>query len=119
MTTQEVAEKLVQLCREGKNMDAVNELYADDVVSHEMPGSPDEVAEGKDAVIEKHHKWFSSVEEVHGAEISDPQVSGNFFSVGMMMDVTYKEHGRMPMNELAVYEVKDGKIVSDRFFYNM
>jgi ketosteroid isomerase-like protein len=37
----------------------------------------------------------------------------------MNMDVTYKEGGRMPMNEIAVYEVKDGKIAAEQFFYNM
>jgi hypothetical protein len=35
------------------------------------------------------------------------------------MDVTYKEAGRMGMSEVAVYEVKDGKIIAEQFIYNM
>ena len=119
MNTQEVANRLVELCREGKNIDAINELYADNVVSHEAAGVPMEKAEGKEAVIEKNNHWYSTVEEVHSASVSDPIVTGNFFACTMDMDVTYKEHGRVTMNEICVYEVKDGKIISDQFFYNM
>jgi ketosteroid isomerase-like protein len=119
MTTTEVAEKLVQYCREGKHLDAINELYADDIVSREAKGSPMELAEGKQAVLGKSEYWHNSVEEIHSNEVSDPVVTGNFFAVTMELDVTYKEGGRMPMNEIAVYEVKDGKIIAEQFFYNM
>jgi len=119
MSTAEVAEKLVQHCREGKNIDAIEDFYSDNIVSREAKGSPHELVEGKDAVLAKNQQWFESVEEVHSVEISEPVVSGNFFSVAMDMDVTYKGHGRMTMNEIAVYEVKDGQIIAEQFFYNM
>ncbi|WPU92685.1 nuclear transport factor 2 family protein [Mucilaginibacter sabulilitoris] len=119
MNTQEVADKLVQLCREGKNVEAINELYADNIVSHEPKGTPMELTEGKNAVLDKTNQWYAMVEEYHGGSISDPIVSGNFFSCAMDMDVTYKGMGRSEMNEIAVYEVKDGKIVSERFHYDV
>lgn len=119
MNTAEVAEKLVQYCREGRNIDAINELYADDIVSKEPKGSNFELVEGKEGVLAKNQQWYNMVEEVHSANISDPIVTGNFFAVTMEMDVTYKEHGRMGMDEVAVYEVRDGRIISDQFFYNM
>lgn len=119
MNTQEVADKLVALCREGKNHEAIEELYADNITSYEPKGSPMELTEGKEAVKGKTDYWYSTVEEVHSGEVSDPVVAGNHFSVSMKMDVTYKEGGRVPMEEVAVYQVKDGKIVSEQFFYNM
>jgi ketosteroid isomerase-like protein len=119
MTTTEVAEKLVQFCREGKHTQAIDELYADNIVSREPKGSPMELTEGKEAVKGKTEYWYASVQEIHSGEVSDPIVTGNFFAVTMDMDVTYKEGGRMPMNEIAVYEVKDGKIIAEQFFYNM
>lgn len=119
MTTQDVADRLVSLCREGKNVDAINELYADNIVSLEAAGSPMERAEGKEAILGKTNYWHSTVQEIHSGEVSDPVVTGNFFSVSMEMDVTYKETGRYVMKEIAVYEVKDGKIVFEQFFYNM
>ena len=38
MTTQEVATRLVGLCREGKFMEAAQELYSPDIVSVEADG---------------------------------------------------------------------------------
>src|SRR5471030_2018961 len=119
MNTQEIANRLVQLCREGKNVQAINELYHNDVVSKEPVGSPMELAEGKANVLAKTTGWYETVEELHSAVISDPIVSGDFFSCTMDMDVTYKGQGRMAMHEICVYGVKDGKIISDSFFYNM
>jgi ketosteroid isomerase-like protein len=119
MKTQEIADKLVQLCREGKNLDAISEFYSDSIVSKEPKGSNHEVVEGKEAVIAKNQFWYGMVEEVHDIKISDPIVTGDFFACTMDMDVTYKEAGRMGMSEVAVYEVKDGKIIAEQFIYNM
>lgn len=119
MNTQEVANALVQFCREGKNFEAMNELYADHIVSEEPKGSHQEFTNGKEAVIGKSKQWFESVEEVHGGTVSDPIVSANFFAVTMDTDVTFKGMGRVNMQEVCVYEVKDGKIVYERFFYSI
>ncbi len=119
MKTQEVANKWAQLCREGKNLDCINELYADNVKSREMPGSPNEVLEGKQNVWNKSKQWLDSVQEFHGSNISEPMVIDNHFTSKMDFDVTFKEHGRQKMEELGVFEVKDGKIVNEQFFYSM
>jgi hypothetical protein len=119
MRAQEVANRLVELCREGKNADAISELYDDNIVSIEPEGSPMAgKTVGKDAVMESTKRWFDSVQEIHNVEISDPLVSGNFFACNMNVDATYKEHGRNAMDELCVFEVKDGRIVFSQFFYN-
>jgi ketosteroid isomerase-like protein len=116
---QEVAHRLVDLCREGRNVDAINELYADKVVSIEPEGSPmPGKTVGKEAVLASTNYWFSTVKEIHSAYISDPIVSDNFFACTMDIDATYKEQGRNEMNELCVFEVKNGKIVTSQFFYN-
>ncbi|WP_274474617.1 nuclear transport factor 2 family protein [Mangrovimonas aestuarii] len=119
MNTQEVANRLVSLCREGKNMQALEELYSDNIVSKEMSWMPGEVvAEGKEAVTKKSQEWYQNVEEYHGGTVSDPLVAGNHFSCTMDMDVTFKDRGRQQMQEVCVYEVKDGKIVNEQFFYS-
>ena len=119
MSTAEIAAKLVQHCREGKFMDAIEDLYADNVESTEPMNNDGKPVVGKEAVIAKNNDWYASVVEVHSAIIGDPIVTGNFFACTMEMDVTYKTNGRLTMNEIAVYEVKDGKIVKDQFFYGM
>ncbi|MEL7534617.1 MAG: nuclear transport factor 2 family protein [Bacteroidota bacterium] len=117
MNTQEVANQLVSLCREGKNMEAVQSLYSDKIVSVEPAGAPVEITEGKEAVIAKTQNFYSMVEEMHGGTVSDPVVVGNHFTVSMGMDITMKGVGRTEMNEICVYEVQDGKIVREQFFF--
>jgi hypothetical protein len=119
MNTQEVADKLVAYCREGKNDQAIEALYADNIVSHEQPGVPHPVTEGKEAVMAKSKQWQESVESINGGTISDPIITGEFFAITMDMDVTFKERGRTDIKEIAVYQVKDGKIVKEQFIYSM
>ena len=119
ITTSDVANKLVELCRRGEFGEAVSTLYHEDVVSVEPEGAPNPTVSGLDAVKEKEKQFNASVKEVHGMEISDPVVAGNHFSCAMMMDVTMHEYGRQKMEEICVYEVKDGKIVREEFFYTM
>jgi hypothetical protein len=59
------------------------------------------------------------VQQIHGLEVSDPVIAGNWFSISMTLDVTMKEYGRNTMTEICVYHVKDDKIVSEQFFYDM
>ncbi|WP_431135368.1 SnoaL-like domain-containing protein [Psychroserpens mesophilus] len=119
MDTNDVAQKWVQMCRESKNLDCVNELYAENVVSKEMPGMPGEIISGKQNVWNKNKEWLDNVEEWHGGTISDPMIAGNHFTSKMNFDVTFKDRGRQQMEEVAVYGVKDGKITSEQFFYSM
>jgi limonene-1,2-epoxide hydrolase len=114
-TTQQIADRLVALCREDKNLDCINELYAADATSTES----NTVKTGRDNILQKNINWFNSVETLHSTIISEPIVTGNFFALTMDLDATYKQHGRFIMREIGVYEVKDGKIISDQFFYNM
>jgi ketosteroid isomerase-like protein len=75
------------------------------------------VTTGKEAVKNMTRQWEESVEEVHSSYCSDPIVADNHFSIVMDIDATYKERGRMRISEICVYEVKDGKIIADEFFY--
>jgi len=118
MTTQEVADRLSELFEEGKWMEAQEELYSQDAKSIEPPNAPGLVSvEGLDNIKKKGEMFQSMVEEMHGGYTSKPIVAGNFIAFGMGMDVTMKGAGRMNMDEIAVYEVKDGKIVKEHFFF--
>ena len=119
MSTESVAKQLISMCREGKNMEALELLYADDVVSTEHPNAPNPVTEGKAAVTQKSKDWYDNVEEFHGGEISDPIVAGEHFSCTMSFDVTFKKGGRIQMEEICVYHVVDDKIAAEQFFYSM
>lgn len=118
MTTTDIANRLVELCSKGDFESAQKELFANDAVSIEPNSTPafEKETVGLDAIIEKGHKWNEMVEEYHGMTVSQPLIGEGSFAVTMSMSVTLKEKGKMDMTELCVYNVKDGKIVSEQFF---
>lgn len=117
MTPQEIARRLVELCRRGDYETAHKELFSDDAATIEPEGSPDRIQRGQAALAAKL-KMFQETFQVHGGSVTDPVIGGDFFSCGMMVDVTEKKSGaRFKIDEICVYEVRDGKIVSQQFFY--
>jgi hypothetical protein len=118
MTTQEVAHRLRELCQEGKYTEAQEELFSNDAVSIEpVHAQGMQSVTGRDQIIEKGKQFQEMVEEVHGGSVSEPLIAGNFISMAVVFDCTMKGMGRKLMEEIAVYEVKDGKIVKEQFFY--
>ena len=117
MNTEEVAEKLVDLCRKGEWMKAVESLYAEDIVSveaHEMENMPTEMR-GIDQVRGKT-KWWEENMEVHSAKVSGPFVARDTFVVQFDVDVTEKaSKKRSQMSEVGIYTVKDGKVAREEF----
>jgi hypothetical protein len=120
MTTQEVATRFNELAQTGQWDKVQSELYADNAVSIE-PESAAAMgmsnAEGLEAIKKKGEAFNQMVEEMHGGYSTEPVVAGNHFTVAMGVDCTMKGMGRSKMDEIAVYEVKDGKIVKEQFFF--
>jgi ketosteroid isomerase-like protein len=117
MTVQDIAADLVALCKAGDFTTPGEKYWADDVVSLEaMPGDMARMA-GKAAVTGKG-EWWAANHEVHGVEVTGPFINGDQFAVGFKMEVTPQSTGeRITMNEVAVYTVRDGQIVEEKFFY--
>ena len=117
MTTKEIAERLVVLCRQGNFEAAQKELHATDAINIEPYATATFAKEtrGLDAILEKGRRFTAMIEQVHSISVSDPLVAGDSFVCAMQLDLTIKGHGRMSLNELCVYGVKDGKIVSEQF----
>lgn len=123
-STLEVGKKLVEYCRNKKFLQAVDALYAPNIVSLEamsMPNHPARV-EGLSAVRGKA-EWWEKNHDIHGCECMGPFPNGDRFIVHMTVDVTSKTGPmagkRMKMDEGCLYTVKDGKIVQEEFFYSM
>lgn len=117
MTTQEVAQKLVEYCRNNQESRAYEELYSPQITSVEM-SEPIKEVQGFDG-IKKKGQWWNDNFEVHGTKFSDPIIADNHFAVNIWMDTTHKPSGqRSQMNEIGVYQVKEGKIWREQFFYD-
>ena len=117
MNTEEVAKKVVELTRKQAWKEALDTLYAKDIVSVEAradeDGSPE--TRGIDAVRGKADWWVNNM-EVHSVKVSGPFVAHDRFVVQYDIDVTDKNSKeRMQLSEVGVYTVKDDKIVREEF----
>jgi hypothetical protein len=121
MTTQEVADKLVEYCSQGKFHEAISELYSPDIVSVEASAPPGQSREtkGLPAVLGKA-EWWGANHEVHSSKVEGPLVAGTHFAVTFKMDATFKpSSSRFTMEEIGIYNVVDGKVVYEEFFYKV
>jgi hypothetical protein len=119
-STAAVAEELVSLCRAGRNHDAINSLYSKDIVSVESMGNEQmpQTMKGLDAIRQKN-EWWAANNEVHSATVDGPFIGeDDKFAVYYNYDITSKpQNRRATMEEMALYTVKDGKVVREQFFY--
>jgi ketosteroid isomerase-like protein len=116
MAVTDVASGLVGLCKELKFDEAIAQYYSDDIVSVEAMGDPATV-QGMDAVKAKS-AMFAETMEIHSCEVGGPYINGDQFAVRFTLDTTNKMAGKkMLMDEIAVYTVKDDKIVHEVFLY--
>ena len=119
MDVKDIGKELVELCRAGKNLEAIEKLYSPDIVSVEavpMPGM-DQTEVGIEAVKVKNQWWVEN-HEIHGGDVHGPFPHGNRFIAHFTFDVTPKHLGqRMTMEEMGLFTVENGKIVREEFFY--
>lgn len=118
MSTNEIANRLAELCRQGKWEEAQKELFANDAVSIEPHASPafEKETKGLNAIIEKGKKFDAMTEKLHRVDISAPLIAGNSIAFKLTMEITMKERPKESWEEICVYQVKDGKIISEQFF---
>jgi ketosteroid isomerase-like protein len=123
-TALDVGRQLVDLCRQGRHLDAVNTLYAPEVVSVEAFGDAHmpQRMEGIDAIRRKNQWWIDN-HTIHGGDVEGPYPNGDRFVVRFRYDATPtsgpRAGQRMKMEEAALYTVRDGKVVQEEFFYHM
>lgn len=117
-TIHEVAARFNELAQKEKWFEIQDEFFSDDVKSIEPDHSPwFKNAAGKTIVRKKGEDFIKNIEAVHRSYTSEPLVAGNHFAVGRELDMTVKGFGRIQHNQVMVYEVKDGKIILEQFFY--
>ena len=120
MSLRTVADKFVELCRQGKNFDVMHTMYAPDIVSVEGDGQE---TKGQGPVIKKSEHW-ATVNEFHGETVAGPFFGGptngdGKFTVFFTLDITRKATGkRITLEEVAIYTVKNDKITREEFYYD-
>ena len=114
MTTQEIAEQLIEYCKAAKFDEAYNTLFAQHAQSIEPDGT---IADGLAAILKKSETFGTTVQFV-ACEVGPAQIVGNYFSMTQTFHSVIRQTGeKKQMQEIAVYKVEQGKIVEERFFY--
>ena len=114
ITITEIANRLSSLCCEQKFIQAYTELFSDHAESID-PVYNNEPLKGLINLLERERKFISGA-EVHEIKVSEPLYAGNYFCVVISMDFTVKGSDRKKLEELCVYKVEHGKIISQQFF---
>ena len=118
LSTREVAERFHALAQQEKWFEIQEELFADNVRSIEPANSPYfKNEEGKQSVRKKGEEWVKRITAAHSRHTTNPIVAGNHFVVGRRVDITVEGFGSINIDELMLYEVKDGLIVLEQFCY--
>src|SRR5579862_5569829 len=119
MTTLEIANKYYELANQRKWVEILDELYTDNALciepEHAAARGLKVVTEGREAIKAKGDAHRAKIETLHSRYCSEPLVTGKHFSMILQSDVTFKNQPRTQLEEIGVFEVKDGKIISEKF----
>jgi hypothetical protein len=121
MTTQETATRYHELANQRKFIEIQDTLYDENVVCQE----PEKAASmgmpiftnGLEAVKAKGIARRATIETTHSYTCSEPIVAGEFFSVVLKQEVTFKGRPRIALEEIGVFHVQNGKVIKEQFFY--
>lgn len=109
-----LAEDLAKMVGEGKILEAFEKYYADDVVMQENEDAP---RVGKEASRAYEEAFVNGIVEFHDGKTLGVAVGDGYSTIESFMDVTHKDWGRVARSQVAVQHWKDGKVVSEKFYY--
>lgn len=117
MTNQEVASRLVELLREGKFNGVYDELFHQNAVHIEPQSKHFAEVNGVEAIKAKDAAMGEHIEGIESMEVGDAITSSRHIAIPYKLTANLKDGSQMSLDELIVYEVKNGKIISEQFFY--
>jgi hypothetical protein len=115
MDVEVVAKDFAALCAAGEFEEAGRRWWSPDVRSLECWPGPMAVCEGLEAVQAKSAWWYAN-NTVHATTVEGPWIHGDQFALRFGLDFTPQDGPRVEAVELALYTVRDGKVVEERFF---
>ena len=118
MTNLELGQKLRDAVEATDLDNILSNYFSEDIESIEPAFTPLPHAKGIEQLKEKWNLFTGAIKEMHSKSVSkEVIVQGDLIVLGMSFDATFQDGNRMQLSEIIVYEVKDGKIISEQFFY--
>ncbi len=117
----EIARGFTAMLRLGQFEAAGEKFWAADVISaepaplsHDIPA----LGSGKEAVSRKVKARFGEG-DIDDLSIDGPFITGDQFALFLDMLMTNPTTGKtQPFTEIAIFTVRDGRIIEERFFYD-
>ncbi|HEY4197820.1 MAG TPA: nuclear transport factor 2 family protein [Mucilaginibacter sp.] len=116
-TIHEIADRLTELVGEKKFIEAYEQLYAPDAENIDPQNREYCAVKGLNNLLEREKNLLAWT-DIHDVSVSKPIVEGNSFTISRSMNYTIMGRCQAEVNELCVYQVKDGKIISQQYFTN-
>lgn len=113
-TIQTLAAELKLLCENQQFVEAYQTLFHNDAYSIDPMAPETGRRDGLDVLIAAEQAFLER-STVHRFEVSEPLISGKYFTCSFLMDATV-EGRHLNIHEIGVYEVRDGKIAGQQFF---
>ncbi|MGY3211983.1 SnoaL-like domain-containing protein [Mucilaginibacter sp. HD30] len=113
-TVRAISHRLIELLRKQEFVQAYNELFNAEAESIDPLNPRPGGLKGLLQLIKAEELFLSKV-QIHTIEISEAIHAGNYFSISLFMRFHLEGEDRS-IDELCVYKVKEGEIVSQQFF---
>lgn len=113
--TRERVHQLIDAVLQGRIMDAMREFYADDVTMQENNNPP---TVGKAANLEREEQFVGLIAEVRENRAASVLVDGDRAAINWVAEYVTKNGQRLKFDQITHQTWRNGKIVSERFFYD-
>lgn len=115
-TVPEIAENLIKFMELGENIEAYGQLYAPNVKCIEADTSRSR--SGRDR-LESDMRSFAEAHDFRYTSIQGPIIAGDRFALALCFTAKNRKSGEeFTIREIGVYEVQEGRIVEEQYFYD-
>lgn len=115
-TIHEIANGLKEMVGEQKFVDAYQQLFAEDAESIDPLNTSGQPLKGLATLLEREKDFLSRIIAIDKITLSDPIIAGSYFTLSLKMSFEVEGQGHMEVEEICLYKVKNGKIISQQFF---
>jgi hypothetical protein len=115
-TIHEIANGLKEMLSERKFVEAYQLLFSDDAESIDPLNTSGQPLKGLTTLLDREKDFLSRIAAINKISLSDPIIAGSYFTFSLKMAFEVQNQGHMEVEEICLYKVKDGKIISQQFF---